>query len=323
MANKIQIRRGSSAPSYGALDVGELGWDKTNKILYVGNGTNAYATKIANGGPIGATGSQGTTGLKGATGSMGVTGPTGDTGYTGATGPTGSQGPRGDTGPTGYTGNTGATGPQGAQGNTGSQGPQGYTGATGSKGSRGSNGPAGPTGYTGLKGATGARGVTGSVGPTGYTGATGSQGSQGSRGSQGPTGPTGDSGGQGAVGARGPGLTLLWTNSSIPESYSGSTVSLDLSSYRAVVIIFRNRSVDIGQYSSYEISSMFIVPSSGYIQYSQCGSGYTGTYMNQRGLKIYPSKIVFESCYFASSYGSSPNLAQENIIPVYIYGIKK
>lgn len=40
MANKIQIRRGSGAPAMGVLDVGELGWDITNKKLYVGNGIN-------------------------------------------------------------------------------------------------------------------------------------------------------------------------------------------------------------------------------------------------------------------------------------------
>lgn len=46
MVNKIQIKRGSGAPAVGALDVGELGWDKINKKLYVGNGTNNPSTQI-------------------------------------------------------------------------------------------------------------------------------------------------------------------------------------------------------------------------------------------------------------------------------------
>jgi hypothetical protein len=44
--NKIQIKRGAGAPSPGVLDVGELGWDKTNKKLYVGNGTDNPSTQI-------------------------------------------------------------------------------------------------------------------------------------------------------------------------------------------------------------------------------------------------------------------------------------
>ena len=37
MANKIQIKRGPSAPQANNLDVGELGYDTTSKKLYVGN----------------------------------------------------------------------------------------------------------------------------------------------------------------------------------------------------------------------------------------------------------------------------------------------
>ena len=38
MANKIQLKRGKGAPAVGALDVGEPGFDLTNKKLYIGTG---------------------------------------------------------------------------------------------------------------------------------------------------------------------------------------------------------------------------------------------------------------------------------------------
>jgi hypothetical protein len=36
MANIIQIKRGNGPPNPGDLKVGELGWDRTNKTLYIG-----------------------------------------------------------------------------------------------------------------------------------------------------------------------------------------------------------------------------------------------------------------------------------------------
>ena len=38
MANKIQLKRGKGAPAAGVLDVGEPGFDLTNKKLYIGTG---------------------------------------------------------------------------------------------------------------------------------------------------------------------------------------------------------------------------------------------------------------------------------------------
>lgn len=46
MAFKIKTKTGTSAPASGVLDVGELGFDTTNKKLYVGNGTGQPATQI-------------------------------------------------------------------------------------------------------------------------------------------------------------------------------------------------------------------------------------------------------------------------------------
>lgn len=46
MANKIIIKNGSGAPANGKLDTAELGFDKTNKALYVGNnGTSVLLVK--------------------------------------------------------------------------------------------------------------------------------------------------------------------------------------------------------------------------------------------------------------------------------------
>lgn len=120
MANKIQIKRGSGAPASGILDVGELGWDTTNKRLYVGNGSGQSATWISN---------TGATGAKGATGSQGTTGQSGNTGTTGSAGNSG------------VTGATGATGVRGATGSGGAKGATGVKGATGATGSAGANGP--------------------------------------------------------------------------------------------------------------------------------------------------------------------------------------
>lgn len=46
--NKIQLKRGPGAPSKGLLDVGEPGYDSTNKRLYIGNGLDVDATAIPN-----------------------------------------------------------------------------------------------------------------------------------------------------------------------------------------------------------------------------------------------------------------------------------
>lgn len=119
MANKIQIKRGSGAPASGVLDVGELGWDTTNKRLYVGNGSGQAATWISNTGATGATGATGSGGSQGTTGSAGTSGAKGANGVQGATGATGTKGATGATGATGANGVKGATGATGAAGSNG------------------------------------------------------------------------------------------------------------------------------------------------------------------------------------------------------------
>ena len=77
------------------------------------------------------------------TGTIGPQGPIGPSGSPGSTGPAGPSGSPGSEGPIGPSGSPGSTGPQGAEGATGSVGPQGPEGATGSIGQQGPTGPAG------------------------------------------------------------------------------------------------------------------------------------------------------------------------------------
>jgi hypothetical protein len=93
------------------LQLGEPGYDTTDNILKIGDGTTPWNLLPA----------LNTAGPTGVTGPTGPTGPTGWTGYTGYTGP-------GSTvaGPTGWTGYTGYTGPTGPMGPSGAGGAQGY-----------------------------------------------------------------------------------------------------------------------------------------------------------------------------------------------------
>lgn len=193
---------------------GEIGYDKTNNKVKVGNGTTAWndlpylnandpaALKVltakveaseigVQGTPTASVSVSGTElnitlkHLIGPTGPQGATGATGPQGLTGPTGPQGDKGETGATGLTGATGATGPTGPQGAIGPTGPKGdtgPKGETGATGATGATGPQGPIGPTGPTGPKGDTGPQGPQGpigNIGPQGFQGATGPQGPKG------------------------------------------------------------------------------------------------------------------------------------------------
>ena len=183
------VLAGTTAPTGGVGNAGDLFIDRSNKLLYgPKDAVSGWPTGIdLSNGPTGATGVQGPTGSTGPS----VTGPTGGYAFT-ATGPTaptstgatvtgaiwfddstgkyfvryatnwveiGVQGERGPTGAastvTGPTGPTGVTGPQSTvTGPTGATGPS-VTGPTGPQGVTGPSG--GPTGSTGPTGA-GARG---------------------------------------------------------------------------------------------------------------------------------------------------------------------
>ena len=166
------------------------------------------------GGPIGATGVQGTTGTQGIDGQTGPAGgPIGATGVQGTTGTQGIQGVTGTQGIQGATGLQGQTGIQGIQGQTGTQGIQGQTGIQGYTGTgiqgytgigtQGQTGVQGLQGYTGVRGYTGVQGLVGNQGLQGHTGLEGTQGNIGLQGETGTQGIQGHTGIQGATGVQG------------------------------------------------------------------------------------------------------------------------
>lgn len=189
---------------------------------------------------------------------------------------------------------------------------QGATGAIGLSGAIGKNGTVGFQGATGNTGATGPKGSTGNTGATGSKGATGSIGATGPKGSKGKTGTAGS------------GLVLLYTNPNPNDATSGFTATINLSKYSAVYIVFKcNAKTSNGQYSDYEINSIFPVPSSGYTQYTQYSLGFAGTYFHQRNLQVHTNKVVFGKGYYAQSFNGYAYEATSDLSPLYIYGIKK
>ena len=212
------VLAGTTAPTGGVGNAGDLFIDRSNKLLYgPKDAVTGWPTGIdLSNGPTGTTGPSGPTGSTGPS----VTGPTGGYAFTatGPTAPTGTGvaaagaiwfddstgkyfvrygtnwveiGVQGERGPTGVTGAASTvTGPTGMAGAVGATGPTGAASTvTGPTGSAGSVGPTGPQGATGASGATGAASTV--TGPTGPQGATGPSG--------GPTGSTGPTG----AGARG------------------------------------------------------------------------------------------------------------------------
>ena len=181
---------GNTAP--GGAVAGDTWWnnyDGVRYVYYTDADTNQWVQESAVG-PMGYTGSAGSTGagytgsastVAGYAGSQGAIGYTGSLGYTGSQGYTGSAstaaGYTGSQGAIGYTGSLGYTGSQGYTGSVGNGGSQGYSGSqgyTGSYGYTGSLGYAGSQGYSGSVGYTGSAGYTGSQGVIGYTGSVAS-----------------------------------------------------------------------------------------------------------------------------------------------------
>ena len=242
-------------------------------------------------------------------------------------GPVGPQGPKGDTGdigPQGPKGDTGDPGPQGPKGDAGDPGPQGPKGDTGDVGPQG---PKGDTGATGPQGPSGADGATGPQGPKGDTGAAGPQGPKGDTGDPGPQGPAGADASvtaeniETALGYI-PGkisIDLLWENASVGSDFSNQTISLDLSLYKNVRILFSgyNQSQNITIYAR-----DFVVGKNGYIFIITDASN--SAYVNVIGREIYISEngIRFADAYAKRTNSETATIANYMLVPVYIYGIK-
>jgi hypothetical protein len=146
MAIKIQLRRDTAtawSTSNPVLSQGEAGFDITNNILKIGNGTDAWNDLPAvTGGEIGSQGIQGIQGIQGAGGIQGLQG---------------------------VQGTDGNAGGQGTQGIQGYQGVQGIPGSFAGQGIQGIQGPAGLVGGEGIQGVQGIQGTSGAVVPTGNT----------------------------------------------------------------------------------------------------------------------------------------------------------
>ena len=226
---------GTTAPTGGVGNAGDLFIDRNNKLLYgPKDAVTGWPTGIdLSNGPTGSTGPSGPTGSTGPS----VTGPTGGYAFT-ATGPTAPTG-------TGAT-VTGAIWLDDSTGRyfvrygtnwveIGVQGERGPTGAastvTGPTGSVGATGAASTvTGPTGIAGPTGSTGAASTItGPTGSAGPTGSTGPQGAASTvTGPTGSVGSFSDAQSINAQTTGYTLALSDAGKLITLNASTGTINV-----------------------------------------------------------------------------------------------
>lgn len=113
------------------------------------------------------------------------------------------------------------------------------------------------------------------------------------------------------------GMKLLWTNASPTSSFNSQTISLDLSSYQAVLIYF-NTYAGSATYSGHYSSTIAKVGQTGV----QSDNGETGAHMANRAFVVNTTGIEFKLAYYASAYGGSTNWSSNCLVPCQIYGIK-
>ena len=107
-------------------------------------------------------------------------------------------------------------------------------------------------------------------------------------------------------------LDLVWTNASPTSNFSAQTVSLDLSDYQAVIIMF-------GSSTAWETLYPVIIPI-GLTEDSYIGlAGKTNRY---RVCNPSSTGVTFENGAQYSSYNSSATATSGSMIPIYIYGMK-
>ena len=245
-------------------------------------------------------------------------------------------------------------GPQGPQGEQGIQGPQGEQGIQGPQGQTGPQGPQGQTGPQGPQGQTGPQGPQGATGPGvpqyGTTGQALVKSSNTDYDTEWKTlmgipstytadhlpefnsnGQLKDSGksledlqelltaGDGIeinnnVISSKLNMELLWTNAQPLAQYSGGTVSLDLSEYEFVCIVYKlfyssTTNTSINEFAKKGRNTYTFIGSAGYIWFRQADVSDNG--------------IVFSNGTRYATYGSGTETANsERLVPLYIYGIK-
>ena len=106
---------------------------------------------------------------------------------------------------------------------------------------------------------------------------------------------------------------LLWTNPSPSNNFGTQTVSLDLSGYDLIYVIFR-RSTGTSSFNSYNFAN---------VNGAECGvMTFTGGKFCIRSFAATDNGVNFSTATIYSTYGSGGDTDNTLVIPYQIYGIK-